>query len=124
MPKIISVTTMDNSNSCLPGILFKDDQCYYHAYVPSLDIAGYGSTKEEAKDSLQVTLRIYFEKLMQERGLFKDLQEHGWMIGPHDVIPPDLLNSGLGGLENCIQNGTKVYQIHCKIKWPAVGMFG
>lgn len=124
MPRIISVTTMDNSNTCLPGILFKDDQFYYHAYVPSLDIVGYGGTKEEAKASLQVTLQVYFEKLMKERGLYKDLKEHGWMIGPHDVLPPDLLQSGMGGLEHCIQSGTRVYQINCRIKWPAGELFG
>lgn len=124
MPKIISVNGTHTSSTYLPGILFKDDQSYYHAHVPSLDITGYGITKEEAKDSLLITIKTYFEKLMQERGLLKDLQDHGWMIGPHVVIPPDLLKSGLGGLEKCIENGTGVYQISCLIKWPEGGLFG
>ncbi|MRG47791.1 hypothetical protein GFS24_21890 [Chitinophaga sp. SYP-B3965] len=123
MPKIISVSGMPVRSTYLPGILFKDDQSYYHAHVPSLDITGYGSTKEAAKDSLLVTMKTYFEKLMQERGLLKDLQELGWMIGPHDIVPPDLLKSGLGGLEKCIENGASVYQIGCRIKWPEGGLF-
>jgi len=124
MPKIISMTGMPPSSTYLPGILFKDDQAYYHAHVPALDITGYGYTKEEAKDSLQLTMKTYFEKLVSERGLVKDLVAHGWMIGPHLVVPPDLLKSGLGGLEKCIESGSGVYQIGCRIKWPDVGLFG
>lgn len=118
MSKIISSAT------CLPGILFKDEQSYYHAHVPALDITGYGSTKEEAKDSLQLVMKIYFEKLMAERGLYKDLKEHGWMIGPHDVVPPDFTGSNLGGMLQWIKSGTSVYQISCRIDWPGGRLFG
>ncbi|WP_343305258.1 type II toxin-antitoxin system HicB family antitoxin [Chitinophaga niabensis] len=124
MPKIISMTGMPGNSTYLPGILFKDDQAYYHAHVPALDITGYGITKEEAKASLQLAMKIYFERLMKERGLIKDMKLHGWMIGPHDVVPPDLLKSSLGGLEKCIESGSGVYRIGCRIKWPEGGLFG
>lgn len=124
MPKIISMSGMHTSSTYLPGILFKDDQAYYHAHVPALDITGYGLTKEAAKESLLLTIKTYLEKLVTEKRLLKDLQAHGWMVGQHHVVPPDVLKSGLGGLEKCIENGSGVYQIGCRIKWPDGGLFG
>lgn len=50
------------------------------AYIPALDISGYGKTEVEAKDSLQHCLSEYFSYTTNKNTLIEDLKSHGWTI--------------------------------------------
>jgi hypothetical protein len=63
----------------LPVMIFEEDGVQI-AYVPVLDISGYGHTEEEAKKSLNHCLNEYFSYTVNKNTLFKDLEAHGWKI--------------------------------------------
>jgi hypothetical protein len=48
------------------------------AYIPALDISGYGATEQEAKESLEHSLNEYFSYTTNKKTLFDDLISHGW----------------------------------------------
>ncbi|HEY1200591.1 MAG TPA: hypothetical protein VGE79_06400 [Niastella sp.] len=56
-----------------PVILFKDDQNYFIAHVPVLDLSGYGLSEEEAKDSLDIVLNDYISYAIKNSTLHDDL---------------------------------------------------
>lgn len=87
------------------GILFRDDKARFHAAVPSLDVIGYGGTKEEAKDSLVLAMYCYFE--------------HAVKCGfvPEHIRRP-LCDADMKDVYDCIQSGTCVYNISCAINLP------
>ena len=64
----------------LPVISFKDDNGYFIAHIPSLDLSGYGKTKEEALSSLDIVLVEYFDFAIKHNTLHKDLIAHGWKL--------------------------------------------
>lgn len=50
------------------------------AYIPVLDLSGYGNTEEEAIHSLQIVLDNYLDYTIKKNTLLKDLEKHGWQI--------------------------------------------
>ena len=63
----------------LPVMFFEEDGIQI-AYIPVLDISGYGKTEQEAKDSLEVSLSEYFSYTIRKNTFIEDLKAHGWTI--------------------------------------------
>ena len=65
--------------SNLPVMFFEEDGIQI-AYIPVLDISGYGKTEKGAKESLKVSLSEYFSYTVRKNTLIEDLKAHGWTI--------------------------------------------
>lgn len=63
----------------VPVMIFQEDNVHI-AYVPNLDISGYGLDEEEAKQSLAISLDEYFTYTHNKNSLLADLKAHGWTI--------------------------------------------
>ena len=63
----------------VPVMLFEENGTHI-AYIPVLDISGYGKDEKEAHESLQVSLCEYFSYTVNKDTLFQDLKAHGWTI--------------------------------------------
>ena len=63
----------------VPVMLFEEDGTCI-AYIPVLDVSGYGSDEEEAEKSLEISLEEYFSYTTNKNTLFEDLKAHGWTI--------------------------------------------
>lgn len=63
----------------VPVMLFKEDDMHI-AYIPVLDISGYGEDEDAAKESLNVCLDMYFNYTHNKNTLAADLMMHGWII--------------------------------------------
>lgn len=50
------------------------------AYIPALDISGYGKTEKDAHGSLSESLNNYFQYAVNKNTLVEDLKLHGWTI--------------------------------------------
>jgi hypothetical protein len=84
----------DGKNSIkveLPVMLFEEDGSLI-AYIPVLDISGYGKNEEEAKASLSTCLDEYFSYTIHKKTLIEDLRAHGWTIVKKNkpFIAPDI----------------------------------
>lgn len=72
----------DGKNSVemlLPVMLFIEDDTSI-AYIPILDLSGYGKDEKESIDSLKVVLSEYFSYTVRKNTLLDDLRAHGWTI--------------------------------------------
>lgn len=63
----------------LPVMIFEEEGSKI-AYIPVLDLSGYGSSENEAVDSLKVVLDDYFSYTTRKKTLLEDLKKHGWII--------------------------------------------
>lgn len=66
-------------NVQVPVMLFEENGIQI-AYIPVLDISGYGTTEPEAKQSLEHCLSEYFSYTINKNTLIEDLKDHGWTI--------------------------------------------
>jgi hypothetical protein len=71
----------DNANvdMNLPVMFFEEEGTQI-AYVPVLDLCGYGKTEQDAFNSLQVTIGEYLTYTIRKNTLIQDLKSHGWTI--------------------------------------------
>jgi hypothetical protein len=63
----------------LPVMLFQEEKTHI-AYIPVLDLCGYGNTETEAFNSLQVAIGEYLLYATRKNTLIEDLKSHGWTI--------------------------------------------
>lgn len=63
----------------LPVMIFKEDNVNI-AYVPVLDLSGYGNGEEEALSSLEIVMKEYFSYGIRKNTLIEDLKAHGWTV--------------------------------------------
>lgn len=63
----------------LQVLLFKEDGTTI-AYLPALDLSGYGATEKEAMTSLDYVLSEYFQYTTNKKTLIDDLKSKGWKI--------------------------------------------
>ena len=63
----------------LPVMIFSEENVLI-AYVPVLDLSGYGATENEAVESLKIVLSEYFSYGMKKKTLIQDLKAHGWTV--------------------------------------------
>jgi len=61
-------------------LMFFEEGGSHIAYIPVLDISGYGETEDAAYSSLQHVLSEYFAYTVNKKTLFEDLRAHGWTI--------------------------------------------
>lgn len=73
--------TKDNKTITVnvPVMLFKEEEIYI-AYIPNLDLSGYGESEDSAKESLKFSLDTYFNYTHNKNTLTADLILHGWSI--------------------------------------------
>lgn len=72
--------------------LFLDGDTYI-AYSPALDISGYGTSEEDAKNSFSIVMEEYIDYGIKKRTLVKDLRAHGWRVKSlrqHKMAAPSL----------------------------------
>lgn len=50
------------------------------AYSPALDLAGYGYSEEEAKESFHIAVTEYLKFGLSHKTLVADLRSHGWKV--------------------------------------------
>jgi len=60
-------------------ILFKEDDIWY-AYLPALDINGYGNNEDEAKESLKIAINEFIRFTPNKKTFFDELKHLGWII--------------------------------------------
>jgi len=53
------------------------------AYIPSLDISGYGDTQEEVQELLDAGVENYIDHFTSVAAMKRDLSEKGWKARPH-----------------------------------------
>lgn len=58
---------------------FKDDDTFL-AYLPSMDLTGYGNTEAEAISSLHIVLDEFFKYTVNKKTLTSEMQRLGWKI--------------------------------------------
>lgn len=63
----------------LPVMLFEEEGVKI-AYIPVLDISGYGKTERESLKSLTIAIEEYFKYTINKNTLLQDLKAHGWII--------------------------------------------
>ena len=61
----------------LQVLLFIEDEVDY-AYIPALDVIGYGKNEEEAKESLKVSLSEFFKYSLNKNTCAIELKRLGW----------------------------------------------
>jgi hypothetical protein len=104
----------------LRGVLFRDERSCFHAHVPALDISGYGSSRQEAKQSLRVMMTFYFDRVMRSGHLVEDLLRYGWLTDLPILYPPAFVHAEMRDVFDCIRSGTGIYNISCTVELPPV----
>lgn len=61
----------------LQVLLFVEDEIHY-AYIPALDVIGYGQNEDEAKESLQISLSEFFKYTLNKNSFAVELKRLGW----------------------------------------------
>lgn len=61
-------------------VIIKKEGDYYVAYCPALEITGYGKTLEEAQNSFDIEIEIFFEETQKNCSLEKYLLRNGWRL--------------------------------------------
>jgi hypothetical protein len=73
----------------LQVLLFVEDKIHY-AYVPALDVIGYGQTEKEAKESLQISLSEFFKYTLNKNTFAVELKRLGWQKTKKQYQAPDI----------------------------------
>lgn len=102
----------------LRGVLFRDERSCFHAHIPALDVSGYGSSRQEAKQSLRVMMTFYFDRAMRSGQLVEDLRRHGWFTDLPIMHPPAFRHAEMTDVFDCIRSGTGIYNISCTVELP------
>lgn len=61
-------------------VLFFEEERIHYAYMPSLDLTGYGNNEKEAKESLTVVLDEFLRYTLNKKTLFTEMKRLGWEI--------------------------------------------
>lgn len=63
----------------IPIQIFPEDK-FWIAYCPILEISGYGDSEEQAKESFEVSLKIFIDETVKKGTLEKILLDLGWSL--------------------------------------------
>jgi len=79
-------------------VVFFEEEHIFYAYLPTLDLTGYGNTDNEARESLKIVLDEFLRYTLNKNTFFIELQRLGWKIKnkKKPMTPPqmsDLINS-------------------------------
>lgn len=72
------------------GVFVFKEGDFYIAYCPSLDLAGYSDTKDEAKKDFEFILNDWLETQVANNTLSHDLASHGWSVGKDGGREPSI----------------------------------
>lgn len=102
----------------LPLFLFEEDNVWF-AYLPSLDLNGYGETEVEAKESLNIVLDEFLRYTLNKDTLLSEMKRLGWQIKSkkkpmHAPAISDLIstNEQLREIINYKEYSTSHYQVN------------
>ena len=102
----------------LPLFLFEEDKVWF-AYLPSLDLNGYGKTEIEAKESLSIVLDEFLRYTLNKNTLLSEMKRLGWQIKSKKkpMLAPeisDLINTNdqLKEIINYKDYATSHYQVN------------
>lgn len=73
----------------LQVLLFIEDDVHY-AYIPALDVLGYGQNEAEAKQSLNVCLAEFFRYTLDKNTFASELKRLGWQASNNKYEAPVL----------------------------------
>jgi hypothetical protein len=77
-------------NFNLPIITFTEDNIFFY-YSPALDLTGYGSTDDEARESFKEVLQQFLDYSTNKKTFLSELKKLGWKISKHISKPPSLV---------------------------------
>lgn len=99
-------------------VLFKEDDIFY-AYLPTLDLTGYGNTDVEAQESLKIVLDEFLRYTLHKNTFFIELQRLGWKLKNKNttIVPPNISelinkNNQLKEIFNHKQFSTTMYPVN------------
>jgi len=102
----------------VPVVFFEEDDIYY-AYMPSMDLTGYGKTEEEARESLTVVLDEFLRYTLNKNTFLIELQRLGWKIKSKKkpMTAPSMsdlinINEQLRDIVNSKHYSTSNYQVN------------
>jgi hypothetical protein len=61
-------------------VLFFQEEGIHYAYMPSLDLTGYGHSKKEASASLTIVFEEFLRYTLKKKTLLTELQRLGWKL--------------------------------------------
>ena len=67
--------------------VFKENDVFI-AYCPSLDLSGYDTTENKARQDFEYMLSEYLRSQMKQNTLHEDLARHGWKLGQRRGTEP------------------------------------
>lgn len=71
--------------------LFKEGDTYI-AYCPSLDLSGYNTSEDSAKDDFEYMLREWLKEQVANGTLQHDLASHGWNVEQNIATEPSMVD--------------------------------
>ena len=99
-------------------VLFFEGEGIFFAFLPSLDLTGYGNTSKEANDSLKIVLDEFLRYTLDKNTFFTELQRLGWDIKniKKPMMPPEMsklinINEQLKDIINHKQYSTSNYPV-------------
>jgi len=104
----------------VPLILFNEDDNQI-VYCPALEVTGYGKTEEEAKESFETSLSMFFEYTMHKKTIDSELTKLGWKFhGKHKPAYPPSMQHLLENNDNFnrIFNGHNFRKVDQQIEIP------
>ncbi|WP_346317469.1 hypothetical protein [Chitinophaga sp. YIM B06452] len=100
------------------GLLFEDEQGCFFAHLPGLDLTGYGASRRDAKDCLEVVLRVYFTDMLLKGTLAEDMIRLGWIFQGEMIWPPQPDMAGFNDMLELMKDGSAVRGFMCTIDIP------
>ncbi len=83
----------------LSVLVFQQDE-YFVAYCPSLELSSYGDSIQDAKDGFDDVMQNYIEDSQKRGTLHDDLIAHGWKINvdnDKNAEPPQMVELNIPG---------------------------
>lgn len=61
-------------------VLIINEEEYFVAYCPALELSSYGKSQSEAKAAFEVEIKIFIDETAKSGNLEKYLLKHGWTL--------------------------------------------
>jgi hypothetical protein len=77
----------------LSVLVFQQEE-YFLAYCPSIQLSSYGDSIEDAKEGFDDVMREYLEQSEKNGSLHRDLLSHGWIANianDKNMTPPPMI---------------------------------
>lgn len=90
MKNYITTDGLDNVIELQLNVLLFQQEDFYVAYCPSLNLSSYGDTIDDAKAGFDEVMEAYLEECKENGSLYDDLVKNGWTfnIQNHKKVEP------------------------------------